>query len=132
VHESEEVRRYQRFFPGLATSPFWVQFAAVLSMASAAALVEEMIFRGGILGFFLRITGNKTCTAWFIIAAVSLLWAVLHIPNTDKPGAKILQIFLLGLACGALMRRWGLGSTIAAHLTLNICSVLAIPFFPEE
>jgi membrane protease YdiL (CAAX protease family) len=125
VGDSEEVDRYERLFPGLAESSRWIQGAAFLSLASAAALIEEMVFRGGILGFFLRITGNKTVWAWCIIAGVAFLWAILHIPNTNKPAAKVLQIFLMGLACGGLMRRWGLGSAVAAHLALNVVSVLS-------
>jgi membrane protease YdiL (CAAX protease family) len=100
-------------------------------LAVAAAVTEELIFRGGILGFLLRISHNQPLLAWVFIVAVALLWALLHIPNTDHPFLKVLQIFILGIVLGGMTRRWGLGSAISAHVTLNAGAAVLSIFIPN-
>ena len=80
---------------------------ATLGYGISAAIVEELAFRGGLLAFLLRITGNRTLYAWVWIIVTAFLWALLHYLNTDNPGLKLAQIFILGVAFGFMARRWG-------------------------
>ncbi len=88
------------------------------------AITEELTFRGLMLGFFMRVCNNnklQIACAYFI---VSMLWALLHIPNTDMPIVKVLQIFLIGLVLCELARRFSLESAIAGHILLNLSAVV--------
>lgn len=122
---------FLKMFPSVEQMSYAQLALPVAGFAIAAAIVEELIFRGGILGFFLRITKNRTGPAWVFIVATALLWALLHIPNTDHPFLKVMQIFTLGIALGWMMRQWGLASTMAAHIALNAGAVISQFFIPE-
>ena len=56
--------------------------------------------------------------------ATCLVWALFHLGNTDSPLVKITQIFLIGLALTEMARRMGLEAALAAHISLNLCSVV--------
>lgn len=55
---------------------------------------------------------------------MAALFAVLHVPNTTFPAAKVTQMFVLGLAFGELARRQGLTAAVACHAGLNVGGVL--------
>jgi membrane protease YdiL (CAAX protease family) len=120
-----------KLFPAIAGMSSAALAFPIGCLAVAAAVTEELIFRGGILGVFLRITRNQTLFAWFFITAVAFLWALLHIPNTDHPFLKVVQIFTFGIVLGAMTRRWGIGSAISAHVSLNACAVILSIFIPD-
>lgn len=122
---------FTRLFPGYAQMSPAVLAVPLACFVVAAAVVEELIFRGGILGFLLRISRNNTALAWVFITFVAFIWALLHYPNTNSPVLKIMQIFTLGIALGATTRQWGLSSAIAGHVTLNIGAVIANIVFPD-
>ena len=131
VKEPPADPEFVKLFPNFTQMSPAVLAVPLACFAGSAAVVEELIFRGGILGFLLRITRNNTVLAWVFITAVALVWAVLHYPNTTSPFLKIMQIFTLGIALGAMTRQWGLGSAIAGHVTLNIGAVIANVFLPD-
>lgn len=130
VGEGDGIRQMQQLFPGIQNVSAPLLFLVTSCFVISASIVEELIFRGGILGFLFRITRCGPVLAWIFIAAVSLLWAVLHIPNSDHPLAKITQIFIFGLFLGAMTRRWGLLSSVVSHATLNFGAVMAATLFP--
>jgi membrane protease YdiL (CAAX protease family) len=131
VREGQSMKELQRLFPQIQEASAVVALPAMLGFVIAAAVTEELIFRGAMLGFLLRVTRNQAALAWVFITAVSALWALLHIPNTDHPTLKVMQIFLLGLALGGMTRRWGLPSAVAAHVTLNTGAVIVPLVFPS-
>ena len=74
---------------------------------------EELLFRGALqprVGILLA----------------SLLWASFHLQYTchGLPSASNLYILLLGLVFGALRKRFGLGTAIAAHITYDATILL--------
>ena len=131
VQESEAIRQMQQWFPHLEETSAWLTIPSNLGFVCSAAIFEEMIFRGGILGFLLRITKNHAGLAWLWILLVAGLWSILHVYNSDHPALKIAQIFLFGIALGYMTRRWGLLSAIAGHLGLNISAFLGAYLFPS-
>ncbi len=112
IHEGEAIRQVEKMFPNMDSTPGFWNATATLGFVSVAAIVEELIFRGGILGFLLRISGNRPVLAWVFISAVALFWALLHIPNTDQPLAKVAQIFLFGLVLAQIIH--GVSETTAS------------------
>jgi membrane protease YdiL (CAAX protease family) len=101
-----------------------VQFLCSLFFVSGAAITEEVLFRGALLGFFLRLSKNRMGAMLASIFLISFVWALLHIFNTTSPAFKISQIFILGTIFAEMTRRWSLETAIAAHLSLNVTAVI--------
>ena len=131
VRESEDVRQLEQLFPGLTALPSATRMLLAAPFVASAALIEEMIFRGGLLGFLVRMARGNRLLTWLFIALISILWAALHLSNSDHPLLKFMQIFLLGLIFGYMALRWGILSPIAAHLTLNLSAIAAAMLFPS-
>ena len=107
----------------------WLIALVLFSTFTSAALVEEMSFRGMLLPWFARVLGWKEGKGLgFVLSTllVSLLWAVIHWPNTNMPVVKVVQIFLIGLVFCVFARKWGMESAIAGHVGLNWSAVLLV------
>lgn len=102
--------------PDLDREAAWFNWGIVLPAVCAAAIGEELLFRGAVQRWLTRWFKSP----WPSIVVTSAFWALLHAPNTDAPLLKLGQIFLLGLALGALAHRHGVESTVLAHVGLNI------------
>jgi membrane protease YdiL (CAAX protease family) len=124
VQVSDAVKDIQRLFPRAANAPLAVRLPVFLCAFSALAVVEELAFRGVLLGWLLRVGRPRGGYAVCAIVLVSLLWALLHIPNTNAPLLKCGQIFVFGLLLGELARRWSVEAAIAAHVALNLSVVI--------
>jgi membrane protease YdiL (CAAX protease family) len=90
---------FQEIFSGSVSLPIVWKFVISLLFVSAAALTEEILYRG------------------------ALLWAVMHLLNTNTPTFKVAQVFVLGVILAELARRWSLEAAIACHLSLNVVSL---------
>lgn len=123
VRESEEMRGFMAMFPGMAQAHPALRIPVVLLVVSAIAVVEEIVFRGAILGFLLRLGQGNLWAVVAAIAFVSLLWALLHIGNTNAAVVKCLQIFVIGLVLGVSAWRGCLEAAIAGHVALNLSAV---------
>ncbi len=112
---------------GLLDGP--VSMILFLPLALVAAVVEEVIFRGGIQGlterFLPRLRIGVPLAQRIAIVTASLVWAFGHAGMMLPNGVKETQIFLTGLVLGELRVRGGMRACIAAHLALN-GSVLAV------
>jgi membrane protease YdiL (CAAX protease family) len=124
VDEGVVISRLRELFPGLEQTSWWVLIPVVVMFMTSAAITEELVFRGGLLGLTAGRDGGRR--GLFILAAVvlSAAWAVLHLPNTSAPLVKFAQIFLLGLCFSALARRSSVYAAIAAHVGLNLTAGL--------
>ena len=102
----------------------WPMSILIFSLAVLGpAITEELTFRGLMLGFFFRISKHNRIAMALSIVVVSILWSLLHVPNTDMPFVKCTQIFLIGLIFGELARRRGIEAAIAGHVALNLVAV---------
>jgi membrane protease YdiL (CAAX protease family) len=101
-----------------------IMLVLMLMAVSGIALVEELIFRGALLGALLKWAGDQRVAAVGWVVLVSLVWAAMHLLNTDAPLIKMTQIFIMGLILAWLTWWSGLSSAIAAHVALNITAVL--------
>ncbi len=108
--------------PGLDREAWWFNWLVVLPWTLAAAIQEELMFRGVVQRFLARWFGRGEVGGWLAIVATSLFWACLHAPNTSAMGFKLVQIFLLGLIFGALARKRGVEASILAHMSLNFAA----------
>lgn len=106
--------------PGLDREAPWFQWGVLLPAVCAAAVGEELLFRGVVQRWLDKWLGGTDAAGWIAIAVTALFWAILHAPNTTAPGIKIIQIGLIGLFFGWLARRHGVESAIAAHVSLNV------------
>jgi len=123
VDMGRAIELLQAYFPGLAESSVGTRVLVALPLGVYAALVEELVFRGALLGFLLRVGREQR---WVVVAAsvaTSLAWALLHLSVTDMPLIKLTQIFLIGLGLAAIARRWGIEAAILAHLGLNLAGL---------
>lgn len=89
---------------------------AMLAVAVAPAMAEELFFRG-----FLQTAVGKffPCAAAYVVAAV---FAALHLDIVSLPG-----LFLVGLLLGKLKEKRGLAASMLFHALYN-CVVLLLNF----
>ena len=88
-----------------------------------AAVTEELLFRGLVQGWLTRWLGGSRRAVVLAVGVSAALWALAHWGNTDHPGLKLLQIFLVGLGLGALARRYSVEASIVAHAAFNLVAV---------
>ena len=101
------MKGWEKLFPGMENANGLLVIIALAGFVCSAAIVEEFIFRGIILGWLLRLKCYKTLWAWVFIAAVAFLWALLHTyPNTNRPMVKSLADFFDGRGA------WGDGANV--------------------
>ena len=130
VREGEAVRRLLQMFPGMADLDGTLLFFVTLTFVSAAAIGEELSYRGVLQGWIRRIGGEGAGSLVAASVVPSLLWALLHLANTDAPLLKFGQIFVFGMILAALARRVNLEAAICAHLGLNVCAAAVGFLFP--
>jgi len=102
--------------------------ALALLIGLYQAVLEEVVYRLGVQGFLarrLKLTGRA---AWIAIIASAALWTAAHAGTLDPNWVKMVQLFPLGLALGALFRSYGVEIAILAHAFFN---VLIIPLGPH-
>jgi len=121
VDVGESVKQMQRLFPGMDNVAYAIQIPVWMLAFIAPAVLEEVVYRGVLLGFLLRVLRRPLVP----VVLTAFLWALLHLGNTDAPGLKCLQIFVTGLVLGAAARRYSVEAAIAGHVGLNLTAVLA-------
>ncbi len=125
VTESDAVKQMRALLPGVEElSPIIIALTG-LFMLTAIAISEELLFRGVLFGFLARLSkGNKLALGASMIV-ISLLWALLHLQNTNCPPLKLAQIFVLRIVFCMLARRGLLEAAIAGHVGLNLAALAA-------
>ena len=103
-----------------ANSPFWM----IVSVAVAAPIFEEMVFRGFVYGGFERSLG-----AFPALLLSSMLFTVLHVQYNWY---ELAQIFVLGMVLGwARMRTQSLFTPIVMHAANNAMAT-AMVFLAQQ
>ncbi len=120
VEEGEAIRKMFELFPGAGEASIWIRAPVMLLTLSVPAVVEELVFRGGALGFLLRVSGKHRVAIAASVVGTSLLWALLHIPNTDAPLVKCAQMLIIGVVLAEFARRSCIEAAMAGHLGLNV------------
>lgn len=96
---------------------FWMVFP---SLAVGAPVAEELMFRGQL---FAALSQTRLGVAGTTLLT-SALWALLHV---TEPWLAVLMIFIMGLAFGWMLYRFGsLWVTIACHAVWNAVYALII------
>jgi membrane protease YdiL (CAAX protease family) len=116
---------YEQMFAAFHELSLPIRLFFMALMVAGPAIAEELVFRGLLLGFLLRVSKGNSVLVAVSIVGVSLAWSLLHLQNTDWPVLKCAQIFLIGLVLGELARRRGVESAIAGHLALNLTAISA-------
>jgi membrane protease YdiL (CAAX protease family) len=110
--------------PGLQTMPKPWLFLAFLPTLLAAAVSEEILFRGVIQPWLARLFGETTPGLVLAMALTSAMWAIAHAMNATPLVPKLVQVFLLGFVLGGIARRYSVEASIVAHGVLNVTAVL--------
>lgn len=119
----------QKAYPGLDYSAPWLLYGCMLPAMVAAALAEELLFRGVIQRWLARWLqqwmGEGVYTLVIAIGVTSLVWAIGHAMNTDALFLKLGQIFLVGLLFGWFCHRFSVECSMIGHVTFNVTIMLA-------
>jgi membrane protease YdiL (CAAX protease family) len=110
--------------PGYASVPVAIQYSIALPAMAGIAVTEEILFRGVIQQWIVRMRGGGRGTVVAAIVLTSAFWALGHVGNVDPAWFKVSQIFVLGLIFGALAHRHGVESSCVAHACLNVTATI--------
>jgi len=122
VEESEPLQRMGEMLRGVGEVSPAIRIPIVLLAISVPAIVEELAYRGVLLGFLVRHSGGRRGAIVASVVGVSLLWALIHLMNTDAPLVKLSQIFVVGVVLCEFARRVSVEAAIAGHLGLNLAA----------
>jgi membrane protease YdiL (CAAX protease family) len=113
----------KRMYPAFVSRPR--AFVSLVSLPAflAAAVVEEVLYRGVLQAWLVRWLGPSRTSVAGAIAVTSAFWALGHAANTTPLVPKLVQVFLLGCLFGWLARRYSIEASIAAHVTLNVTAL---------
>jgi len=123
---SERLRQqleYQGQAGGLADEVSLVAVLAVLEFA----FVEEIVFRLGIQSMLAKTFRLHGRSYWVAIFLTTALWAFGHAGTLEPEWVKIAQVFPIGLALGALFRKFGVEACIIAHGAFNVVMAFVTP-----
>lgn len=132
VQLSEDLRRALQVFRDVDWKAPSVLLGIGLPTALAAAIGEEVFYRGIIQAWLAR---KLAGVRWGVAASIVIttaLWAMAHSLNTDSMNSKLGQIVALGLAFGAIARRYGVEASTIAHLSLNLVVVILSLLLPAQ
>jgi CAAX protease family protein len=97
------------------------QLFVIASVAVAAPIIEEMIFRGMLMSILRRSFG-----AWVSIIVSAAVFALVHLVDPDAIAA-VPGLFLLGLVLGwVALRRGDLSLAIALHSGINLLAAISL------
>lgn len=124
VDVAEPIQRLHDFLPDAASAHLGIRLPIALLAVTSVAVVEELVFRGALLGALLRCCRSRRVLTAGAVVVVALLWALMHALNTDAPLIKCSQIFVVGVLLCEIARRSCLEAAMAAHISLNVAAVL--------
>lgn len=101
-----------------------VLWGALFPLAIGAAISEELVYRGVLQQGLCKLFKQSRAGVVVAVCVSSLVWALAHLGSADNNLLKVIQIFVLGLAFGWLSRTRSLEASIAAHLSMNVFSVV--------
>jgi membrane protease YdiL (CAAX protease family) len=102
------------------------QLAVFISVAVAAPVIEEMLFRGMLLSWLTRRMGN-----WLAIVISAAVFAGVHLLDPNAI-AVIPGLFLLGMVLAwVALRRGDLSLPIAIHSGINLLAAITILYGSE-
>ena len=93
---------------------------AFVGTVFAAPLVEEVVFRGGLLRGLERVMGVPAA-----IAVTSLVFAAFHYGGTDTL-VVLPPLFVLGVILALIARRKGVGAAVYVHSGFNLLAAIAL------
>jgi membrane protease YdiL (CAAX protease family) len=93
---------------------------ALIGAVMLIALVEELLFRGGVQNYVAWRLGGRAHKAGVAVVLAAFLWTLGHTAILDPYWLKGLQIFPIGLGLGWLALRYGLEASILAHAVFNV------------
>ncbi len=118
-----DLKNLLKMMPGVDWHAPAIVLGVSLPAILGAALGEEVMYRGVLQALLSqRLAGRAG--SFLAIVLTSLIWALAHSLNTDAPWVKLGQIFVIGLAFGAIARRYSVEASALAHLALNLMALL--------
>ncbi len=121
---SETARRVFRIDDGASTDGPMVQIILFLLLI---AFGEEIVFRLGMQSFLARYLNLRRGWHWIAIAITTTIWTLGHGVTLEPAWVKPAQIFPMGLLLGWLCQRYGVESSILAHMLFNVALAFSVP-----
>lgn len=115
-----EVEMSEEFFLADIVQRPWVEFAALTVFVVILAILEELIFRGGIQG---ALEKTRVGVPGAILIS-SLVWSLGHVGYLEPHGIKELQILGLGIIFGVAKARHGLRWAVLLHVANNLLAMM--------
>jgi hypothetical protein len=111
-----------RVGPFLPEDALALRAAVLVPAAGASALIEELAWRGAVLGWLRRAAGDRRAGVVVAMFGVGLAWALVHSLTAPVPLLRLAALLPVGVALGEVARRYGVPAAVAAHLGLNVVS----------
>jgi membrane protease YdiL (CAAX protease family) len=87
------------------------------------AFGEEIVFRLGVQNFLAKYLRLRASRYWIAIVSTTVVWTMGHAGALEPAWVKLVQIFPMGLMFGWLCQRYGVESSILAHMVFNLALV---------
>lgn len=100
-----------------------ITFLSVL-LVLEFAFAEELVFRLGIQNFLAKSFGWFGDKYWIAILITTTLWTLGHAGIVDPDWVKLVQVFPIGIALGWLFKKYGVESSIIAHMVFNLAMLI--------
>jgi hypothetical protein len=118
------VRSFSTLNPEAAQAGPWVRLPLLGLAAAGAALGDELVLRGALLGWLLRAGRNRRAAAVEAAVLVSLFGACAAVLSGGATPAQGAQVFVVGLFLCEFARRSCIEAAVAAHVCLNVGALL--------
>lgn len=95
----------------------------IFLVSLGVAVGEELFYRGYLQGIFEAYLPPARYAQFAACLATSLIFAFNH-SSGQNTWVRVMQIFPLGVGCGLVMRRYGIGGAILCHGLFNVWALL--------
>ncbi len=95
----------------------------VILFVLLVAFGEEIVFRLGVQNFLAKYLELRPNRYWIAILCTAVVWTMGHVGVLEPAWVKLVQIFPMGLMLGWLCQRYGVESSILAHMAFNLALV---------
>jgi membrane protease YdiL (CAAX protease family) len=86
---------------------------------------EEIVYRLGVQNFLAQRLGLTRGYYWIAILITATAWTIGHAGILNPEWVKLAQVFPMGLLLGTLCKRYGVESSILAHVLFNVVMLFA-------
>jgi membrane protease YdiL (CAAX protease family) len=128
VQLGDTMKMIQKLMPGFQSAPPLMIYGVAGTGLVVAAIAEEVLFRGVLQAWTIRLLGGGWAGVLGGIAVASVVWSLAHVGNAEPIWIKLTQVLILGIGFGALAYRYSVEAAIVAHIGLNVTVLITSAF----